>query len=73
MLCSADAKKEIDQAAAADPSIRDAAIVYLFSRMIQNLKIDLEVSPDTLMDMFPGLKIPKPKGRMPGQKKKKSV
>jgi hypothetical protein len=39
--------------------------------MIQNIKIDLEVSPDTLMDMFPGLKIPKPKGRMPGQKKKK--
>ena len=70
-LCSPEAKKQIDDASKGDASIRDAAIVYLFSRMIQNIKIDLEVSPDTLMDMFPGLKIPKPKGRMPGQKKKK--
>jgi hypothetical protein len=70
LLCSADAKKQID-AAAKDPSVRDAAIIYLFGKMLQNIKIDLEVSPDTLMDMFPGLKIPKPKGRMPGQKKKK--
>ena len=71
ILCSPEAKKEIDGACAADASLRDAAIIYLFSRMLQNIKIDLEVSADTLMDMFPGLKIPKPKGRMPGQKKKK--
>ncbi len=70
-LCSAEAKKQIDEACAGDQTIRDAAVIYLFGRMIQNLKIDLEVSPDTLMDMFPGLKIPKPRGRMPGQKKKK--
>ena len=67
-LCSPEAKKQID--ATSTPQIRDAAVIYLFNRMVQNLKIDLEVSPDTLMDMFPGLKIPKPKGRMPGQKKK---
>lgn len=73
IMCSPEAKKQIDDASKGDASIRDAAIVYLFSRMMQNLKIDLEVSPDTLMDMFPGLKIPKPKGRMPGQKKKKSA
>ncbi len=70
-LCSDQAKKEIDQAIAGDQSIRDAATVYLLGRMLQNIKIDLDVSIDTLMDMFPGLKIPKPKGRMPGQKKKK--
>jgi hypothetical protein len=70
-LGSAEAKKRIDEACAGDQSLRDAAKIYLFSRMMQNIKIDLEVSPDTLMDMFPGLKIPKPKGRMPGQKKKK--
>ncbi len=72
LLCSPEAKKEIDAACGEDASLRDAAIIYLFGRMLQNIKIDLEVSIDTLMDMFPGLKIPKPKGRMPGQKKKKS-
>ena len=70
ILCSPDAKKQID-ASVTDSSMRAVAVVHLFSRMLQNLKVDLEVSPDTLMDMFPGLKIPKPKGRMPGQKKKK--
>ena len=70
ILGSSEAKKQID-ASVSDPSIRDVAVIHLFSRMLQNLKVDLEVSPDTLMDMFPGLKIPKPKGRMPGQKKKK--
>jgi hypothetical protein len=70
-LCSPEAKKQIDSASS-DASVRDAAVIYLFSKMLQNLKIDLEVSPDTLMDMFPGLKIPRPKGRMPGQKKKKA-
>ncbi len=70
-LCSEAAKKEIDNACRGDQSIRDAAIIYLFGKMLQNIKVDLEVSPDTLMDMFPGLKIPKPRGRMPGQKKKK--
>jgi hypothetical protein len=70
-LCSAEAKKCVDEACVGDQSIRDAALIHLFSRMMQNLKVDLEVSPDTLMDMFPGLKIPKPRGRMPGQKKKK--
>ncbi len=68
-LCSSEAKKEIDSASGGDASLRNAAIIYLFSKMLQNIKVDLEVSPDTLMDMFPGLKIPKPKGRMPGQKK----
>ncbi len=70
-LCSTEAKAELEGARGADASIADAAIIYLFSRMMQNIKVDFEVSPDTLMDMFPGLKIPKPKGRMPGQKKKK--
>ncbi len=71
ILCSAQAKMQID-GAVRDPQVREAAIIFLFSRMLQNIKIDLEVNPDTLMDMFPGLKIPKPKGRMPGQKKKKA-
>lgn len=70
ILCSPEAKKEID-GAASDPSLRDAAIIYLFGTMLQNLKVDLEVSPETLMDMFPGLKIPKPKGNFGGKKKKK--
>lgn len=71
ILCSPEANEEIDAACSGDLSIRYAAAIYLFGRMMQNLKVDFEVSPDTLMDMFPGLKIPKPKGRMPGQKKKK--
>ncbi|MDE1768041.1 MAG: DUF2666 family protein [Candidatus Micrarchaeota archaeon] len=70
ILSSPEAKKQIESAIKGYTEIRDAATIYLFSRMLQNIKVDLEVSPDTLMDMFPGLKIPKPKGRMPGQKKK---
>lgn len=69
ILCSSDTKKIID-AAIPSESVRDMAVIYLFSRMLQNIKVDLEVSPDALENMFPGLKIPKPKGRMPGQKKK---
>lgn len=70
-LASPEAKKQIEDACSGDQSLRDAARTYLFSTMIQNLKIDLEVSPNTLMDMFPGLKIPKPKGNFGGKKKKK--
>ncbi len=72
ILCSAESKKQIDSSVS-DQSIRDAAVTYLFGKMLQHIKVDLAVSPDTLMDMFPGLKIPKPKGRMPGQKKKKTA
>lgn len=71
-LFASEAKKEIDASCNGDASLKEASQTYLFGRMLQNLKIDLEVSPETLMDMFPGLKIPKPKGRMPGQKKKKA-
>ncbi|MDE1860691.1 MAG: DUF2666 family protein [Candidatus Micrarchaeota archaeon] len=70
-LDSADGRQALDGACSSNASLADAARTYLFSTMMQNLKFDVEVSPQTLMDMFPGLKIPKPKGRMPGQKKKK--
>lgn len=69
-MCSEKTKEQINEALT-EGAPREAAIIYLFGRMLQNIRIDLEVSPETLMDMFPGLKIPKPKGRMPGQKKKK--
>ncbi len=70
-LGSAGSKAAIS-AACNDVKLEGAAMAYMFGRMMQSIRIDLEVSPDTLMDMFPGLKIPKPKGRMPGQKKKKA-
>lgn len=69
ILCSGETKKQVDEAIPSE-SVRGIAVTYLFGKMLQNIKLDLEVSPGTLMDMFPGLKIPKPKGRMPGQKKK---
>jgi hypothetical protein len=69
-LSAQDAKKEIDAACKGNASIRDAAQMFLFSTMLKNLKIDFYVSPDTLMDMFPGLKIPKPKGNFGGKRKK---
>lgn len=69
ILCSGDTKKIIDTSIPSE-SVRSIAVIYLFGRMLQNIKVDLEVSPDTLESMFPGLKIPKPKGRMPGQRKK---
>ena len=49
---------------------RAVAATYLFHKMLGNIKLDLEVSPDTLMDMFPGLKIPKPRGNFGGKRKK---
>lgn len=70
-ICSDQAKNAIDLSCKSDPSIRSASIAYLLGKMLQNIKMEPEVSIDTLMDMFPDLKIPKPKGRMPGQKKKK--
>ena len=70
IMCTDETKKQVDSSLS-NGAPRRAAVIYLFGKMLQNIKLDLEVSPDTLMDMFPGLKIPKPKGRMPGQKKKK--
>ncbi len=69
ILCSDNTKKTVSKAIPSD-SVRGIAVIYLFGKMLQNIKMDLDVSSDTLVSMFPGLKIPKPKGRMPGQKKK---
>ncbi len=69
ILCSDNTKKTISKAIPSD-SVRGIAVIYLFGKMLQNIKMDLDVSSDTLVNMFPGLKIPKPKGRIPGQKKK---
>ena len=71
LMGSPETNKETEAACNGNQALKDAAQTYLFSTMLQNIKIDFEISPNTLMDMFPGLKIPKPKGRMPGQKKKK--
>ena len=71
IINSEESRKKVEVACNGIAELRDAAKTYLFSTMLQNIKLDFEVSPNTLMDMFPGLKIPKPKGRMPGQKKKK--
>jgi hypothetical protein len=70
-LSEAEAIRSVEASCKGDQSLTDAAKTYLFSIMLRNLKLDLEVSPDTLMDMFPGLKIPKPKGNFGGKKKKK--
>lgn len=67
---SAEGKKQIEAACQGDLVLRDAAQAYLLKTLLQSIKFDYDVNPQTLMDMFPGLKIPKPKGRMPGQKKK---
>ncbi len=69
ILCSEETKSQIDSSIPSE-NVRGVAVTYLFGRMLQNIKLDLEVSPDTLMSMLPGLKIPKPRGRMPGKKKK---
>ena len=64
ILCSDGTKKQVTESIRSE-SVRGVAVIYLFSRMLQNIKVDLEVSPETLMAMFPGLKIPKPRGRTP--------
>ncbi len=71
IMADGETARVIKGACRSEQRLEDAAHIYLLSQMLRNIKIDLDVSPDTLMDMFPGLKIPKPKGRMPGQKKKK--
>ncbi len=71
-LGEAEAMKEIESSCKGDKELGNAAKTYLFSVMLSNLKLDLEVSPETLMSMFPGLKIPKPKGNFGGKKKKKA-
>jgi hypothetical protein len=68
---AAQAAKEIEESCMGNAALKEAAQAYLFSSMFRNLKVDYYVNTDVLMDVFPGLKIPKPKGRMPGQKKKK--
>ena len=70
-LDDAEALKEIENSCKGNKSLSEAAKTYLFSTMLNKLKLDLEVSPDTLMDMFPGLKIPKPRGNFGGKRKKK--
>ncbi len=71
-LGEAETLKEVEAACKGDKALGNAAKVYLFNTMLNNLKLDLEVSPDTLMEMFPGLKIPKPKGNFGGKRKKKA-
>ena len=71
-LESQECADQIGTACGPDSALTSAARTYLFSTMLQNLKIDFEVSPDTLMDMFPGLKIPKPRGNFGGKRKKKA-
>lgn len=69
ILCTSKTKEVITKAIPSE-AVRAVAVIYLSNKMYQDIKLELEVSPELLMDMFPGLKIPKPKGRMPGQKKK---
>ncbi|MEM3839370.1 MAG: DUF2666 family protein [Candidatus Micrarchaeaceae archaeon] len=69
-LGEAGAASAVEKACKGNKTLSEAAKVYLFSTMLNNLKLDLEVSPDTLMEMFPGLKIPKPKGNFGGRRKK---
>lgn len=73
MMASGDLDKEVQKACGTNQKLSGAARTHVLGTMLRNIKIDLDVSPDTLMDMFPGLKIPKPKGRMPGQKGKKKA
>lgn len=70
-LSEAEAMKAVESSCKGDKALQNAARTYLFAKMLENLKLDLEVNPNTLMDMFPGLKIPKPKGNFGGKKKKK--
>lgn len=70
IINSPDAKQKISAACNGKRELEEDAKSYLFGTMLKNLKFDYDVNPETLQTMFPGLKIPKPKGRMPGQKKR---
>jgi hypothetical protein len=70
-LDSAEAKQEISKASGGDSKRAEVGRIYLLSKMAENVGFDFELNPLTVGKVYPALKIPKPKGRMPGQKGKK--
>ena len=63
-----DAKeaKAVAEAACKDKKeLTEIANVYLFRKVVQNLKYDFDVNPAVLSKAFPELKVPKPPGRAP--------
>lgn len=64
-LSSAEAKDAVGKSCAAKPELEEVARTYLFRKVIQSLGFDFDVNQEMLSKAYPGLKLPKPRGRQP--------
>ncbi len=62
---SPEAKAAIEKACEKKPEHMAFARVYLIRKIAQLLNLDFDVSQEALSKIYPKLKVPKPKGRMP--------
>ncbi len=64
-LTSSEAKGLIEKSCAEKPELGEIAKTYLFRKVIQGLGFDFDVNQEMLSKVYPNLKMPKPRGRMP--------
>jgi len=66
-LGSPEAKLAIEKGCAGKEIHKEVANAYLLRRVMQNLKFDVDVNQEMLARVYPNLKVPKPRGRLPKQ------
>ena len=64
-LDAKEAKAIADSACNGKKELSDIAGIYMFRKVVQNLKYDFDVNQDALSKAYPNLKVPKPPGRTP--------
>lgn len=68
---SSDAKSAIEQAISGNSDLKQFAEAYLLNSLIAAVGFDTAISQVAMSKVWKNLKLPKPKGRMPGSGKKK--
>ncbi len=64
-ISSPEAKTAVETACAVKEELKEIANTYLIRRIMQNLKFDTDMNQEMLAKVYPNLKLPKPKGRLP--------
>ncbi len=62
---SSDAKAAVEKACTVKPELKEIANTYLIRKIMQNLGFDADMNQEMLAKVFPNLKLPKPRGRLP--------
>lgn len=62
---SSETKSKASEGAKGNNELEDAARIYILRHMLESSKFFFDVNPETLADMYPGLKIPGRRGRKP--------